>query len=250
MAFVEVPAKRAFGMVRDTDGSKLEGRLLSVSIARPRENEPTFTQEQNDQRTSRDSASRFEGRRFESGPSFERPNNQDSRDGQRPDRDNRFRPDGRFEDNRGDRPRPGFQGGQSSGGFGRPSFNGHPPRGDRPPYQPGTRDGRPVGRRDDRPGNGPQEQRPWARGGDRPGYQSGGNPGQRDRQGGGFRNDADPRMNDPRASDPRSNGSRNEDSSGRPFDRKPNNGSRSQPNSFSRGSAPSNPKPRKPFKKR
>jgi RNA recognition motif-containing protein len=45
-AFVEVPARRAYGMVKDTDGSKLEGRMLSVSVARTRENEPTLTQDQ------------------------------------------------------------------------------------------------------------------------------------------------------------------------------------------------------------
>src|SRR5579862_10059668 len=53
IAFIEVPARRAYAMVRDTDGSKLEGRLLSVSIARPRENEPTLKQEDFQERTER-----------------------------------------------------------------------------------------------------------------------------------------------------------------------------------------------------
>ena len=146
IAFIEVPARRAYAMVRDTDGSKLMGRLLSVSVARPRDNDPTVRQDD----------SRPFPRREDQG--FQPPRD-DQRD-QRPynrDRDdrpfNRDRgPQRPFDGNRGpNRPYGGDQGAQQ------PDDRGpqRPYDRERGPQRPYDRDRGPQ-RPDDRPYNGPR----------------------------------------------------------------------------------------------
>lgn len=161
VAFIDVPAKRAFAMIRDIDGSKLEGRLLSVSIARPRENEPTLNQD--DFRDRRDRESGFRDR--PGGPRDDRP-------GRPP-----FRRDDRPQRPYGDRP-PRPEGGRPNRPYGDrpPRPQGHRPWGgprpdDRPPFR-----GRGPGRSDERGPGGPRPagrptgDRPWQPKEDRPPY--------------------------------------------------------------------------------
>jgi hypothetical protein len=131
VAFVEVPARRAYAMVRDTDGSKLEGRLLSVSIARPRENERTITQDQNDQRERAPYPGRDAARGFDA--------NRDHRvEGSRPGQAPRYEREGGFRsDSRVDHgaPRADLRGGHLPSGR-QSNLNGS--RGDRQSSPPGS----------------------------------------------------------------------------------------------------------------
>jgi RNA recognition motif-containing protein len=159
VAFIEVPARRAYAMVRDTDGSKLEGRLLSVSVAKPRENEPTHTQDQDHTRNNR-----------QSGPRNFGPGN--FGDQERPS-DAPFQNRERFSPRGHDQARPypqnpRFQNGPEAGGN---DENGRGPRNDRPPF---NSNGRQEG---DRSGfdrnSGSQERSRYNGGPRRPGFQEG-----------------------------------------------------------------------------